>query len=283
MKLVRFGDAGQEQAGLIDSDGAVRDLSDVVEDLTPDTLGIRQLQKLKDIDPQSLPLVPAGVRMGPCVAKPGKFVCIGLNYHDHAVETGLTPPSEPVVFMKAVSAIGGPHDDILLMRGSCKSDWEVELGVVIGRRSRYIAPDQAMDVVAGFCLINDLSEREWQIERGGNWSKGKSADGYGPVGPWLVTPDEVADPQSLDLWLERNGKIMQKGSTADMIFPVTELISYLSQCMSLNVGDIIATGTPAGVGLGRKPPNFLEDGDVLRLGITELGEQSYRVFADKDL
>ena len=280
MKLVRFGDAGQEQAGLIDSDGAVRDLSDVVEDLTPDTLGIRQLQKLKDIDPQSLPLVPAGVRMGPCVAKPGKFVCIGLNYHDHAVETGLTPPSEPVVFMKAVSAIGGPHDDILLMRGSCKSDWEVELGVVIGRRSRYIAPDQAMDVVAGFCLINDLSEREWQIERGGNWSKGKSADGYGPVGPWLVTPDEVADPQSLDLWLERNGKIMQKGSTADMIFPVTELISYLSQCMSLNVGDIIATGTPAGVGLGRKPPNFLEDGDALRLGITGLGEQSYRVFAD---
>ena len=283
MKLVRFGSAGQEQPGLIDSDGAVRDLSGVVDDLTPETLGIEQLQRLKDIDSQSLPLAPAGVRMGPCVAKPGKFVCIGLNYHDHAVETGLTPPSEPVVFMKAVSAIGGPHDDILLMRGSCKSDWEVELGVVIGRRSQYIAPDQAMDVVAGFCLINDLSEREWQIERGGNWSKGKSADGYGPVGPWLVTPDEVADPQSLDLWLERNGEIMQKGSTVEMIFPVTELISYLSQCMSLNVGDIIATGTPAGVGLGRKPPNFLEDGDVLRLGITGLGEQSYQVFADKGL
>jgi len=283
VKLVRFGSAGQEQPGLIDSDGAVRDLSEVVDDLTPETLGIEQLQRLKDIDPQSLPLAPAGVRIGPCVAKPGKFVCIGLNYHDHAVETGLAPPSEPVVFMKAVSAIGGPHDDILLMRGSCKSDWEVELGVVIGRRSQYIASDQAMDVVAGFCLINDLSEREWQIERGGNWSKGKSADGYGPVGPWLVTPDEVADPQSLHLWLEHNGEIMQKGSTADMIFPVTELISYLSQCMSLNVGDIIATGTPAGVGLGRKPPNFLEDGDVLRLGITGLGEQSYRVFADKGL
>ena len=283
MKLVRFGSAGQEQPGLIDADAAVRDLSGVVDDLTPETLGIEQLQRLKDIDPQSLPLAPAGVRIGPCVAKPGKFVCIGLNYHDHAVETGLAPPSEPVVFMKAVSAIGGPHDDILLMRGSCKSDWEVELGVVIGRRSQYIASDQAMDVVAGFCLINDLSEREWQIERGGNWSKGKSADGYGPVGPWLVTPDEVADPQSLHLWLEHNGEIMQKGSTADMIFPVTELISYLSQCMSLNVGDIIATGTPAGVGLGRKPPNFLEDGDVLRLGITGLGEQSYRVFADKGL
>ena len=219
--------------------------------------------------------------MGPCVARPGKLVCIGLNYHDHAVETGLTPPSEPVVFMKAVSAIGGPHDDITLLRGSSKSDWEVELGVVIGKRTQYISPDQAMGVVAGFCLINDLSEREWQIERGGNWSKGKSADGYGPVGPWLVTPDEVDNPQSLDLWLERNGEVMQKGSTADMIFPVTELISYLSLCMSLNVGDIIATGTPAGVGLGRKPPTFLEDGDALRLGITGLGEQSYRVFADK--
>ena len=281
MKLVRFGSAGHERPGLIDSDGQIRDLSGVVEDLTPETLGIEQLQKLKDIDPQSLPWVPAGVRMGPCVAKPGKFVCIGLNYYDHAVETGLTPPSEPVVFMKAVSAIGGPHDDILLLRGSRKSDWEVELGVVIGKRTQYISPDQALDFVAGFCLINDLSEREWQIERGGNWSKGKSADGYGPVGPWLVTPDEVGDPQSLDLWLERNGEIMQKGSTADMIFPVTDLISYLSQCMSLNVGDIIATGTPAGVGLGRKPPTFLEDGDVLRLGITGLGEQSYPVFAAK--
>ena len=266
---------------MIDSDGAVRGLSGVVEDLTPDTLGIEQLQELKDIDPQSLPLVPAGTRMGPCVARPGKLVCIGLNYHDHAVETGLTPPSEPVVFMKAVSAIGGPHDDITLLRGSSKSDWEGELGVVIGKRTQYISPDQAMGVVAGFCLINDLSEREWQIERGGNWSKGKSADGYGPVGPWLVTPDEVDNPQSLDLWLERNGEVMQKGSTADMIFPVTELISYLSLCMSLNVGDIIATGTPAGVGLGRKPPTFLEDGDALRLGITGLGEQSYRVFADK--
>jgi len=280
VRLVRFGNRGQERPGLLDLEGAVRDLSGAIDDLTPDTLGSESLQRLKDIDPQSLPLAPAGDRIGPCVAKPGKFVCIGLNYHDHAVETGLTPPSEPVVFMKAVSAIGGPHDDITLLRGSSKSDWEVELGVVIGKRAHYITPDQALDAVAGFCLINDLSEREWQIERGGNWSKGKSADGYGPVGPWLVTPDEVPEPQSLDLWLERNGETMQKGSTADMIFPVTELISYLSQCMSLNVGDIIATGTPAGVGLGRKPPAFLEDGDTLRLGITGLGEQSYRVFAD---
>ncbi len=280
MRLVRFGNRGQERPGLLDLEGAVRDLSGAIDDLTPDTLGSESLQRLKDIDPQSLPLAPAGDRIGPCVAKPGKFVCIGLNYHDHAVETGLTPPSEPVVFMKAVSAIGGPYDDITLLRGSSKSDWEVELGVVIGKRAHYITPDQALDAVAGFCLINDLSEREWQIERGGNWSKGKSADGYGPVGPWLVTPDEVPEPQSLDLWLERNGETMQKGSTADMIFPVTELISYLSQCMSLNVGDIIATGTPAGVGLGRKPPVFLEDGDELRLGITGLGEQSYRVFAD---
>jgi 2-keto-4-pentenoate hydratase/2-oxohepta-3-ene-1,7-dioic acid hydratase in catechol pathway len=184
--------------------------------------------------------------------------------------------------MKAVSAISGPHDDIILLRGSTKSDWEVELGIVIGKRVHYIPADQALDAIAGFCLINDLSEREWQIERGGNWSKGKSGDGYGPIGPWLVTPDEIPDPQAMDLWLERNGKTMQSGSTADMVFPVTELIAYLSQCMSLNVGDIIATGTPAGVGLGRKPPVFLEDGDHLRLGITGLGEQSYRVFADNE-
>jgi 2-keto-4-pentenoate hydratase/2-oxohepta-3-ene-1,7-dioic acid hydratase in catechol pathway len=182
--------------------------------------------------------------------------------------------------MKAVSAISGPYDDIALLRDSRKSDWEVELGIVIGRRTHYITADQALDAIAGFCLINDLSEREWQIERGGNWSKGKSGDGYGPIGPWLVTSDEVSNPQAMDLWLERNGETMQRGSTADMIFPVTELIAYLSQCMSLNVGDIIATGTPAGVGLGRKPPVFLQDGDHLRLGITGLGEQSYRVFAD---
>ena len=282
MKLVRFGGQNKEKPGLLDANGEVRDLSGVIEDVSPDTLDQQTLQSVKAIDPLTLPRVEAGQRLGPCVGRPGKFVCIGLNYHDHAVETGLSPPSEPVVFMKAVSAISGPHDDIILLRGSTKSDWEVELGIVIGKRVHYIPADQALDAIAGFCLINDLSEREWQIERGGNWSKGKSGDGYGPIGPWLVTPDEIPDPQAMDLWLERNGETMQSGSTADMVFPITELIAYLSQCMSLNVGDIIATGTPAGVGLGRKPPVFLEDGDHLRLGITGLGEQSYRVFADNE-
>jgi len=282
VKLVRLGGQNKEKPGLLDPNGEVRDLSGVIEDLNPDTLDPQTLQSVKAIDPLTLPRVEAGQRLGPCVGRPGKFVCIGLNYHDHAVETGLSPPTEPVVFMKAVSAISGPHDDITLLRGSTKSDWEVELGIVIGKRAHYIPADQALDAIAGFCLINDLSEREWQIERGGNWSKGKSGDGYGPVGPWLVTPDEIPDPQTMDLWLERNGETMQSGSTADMIFPVTELIAYLSQCMSLNVGDIIATGTPAGVGLGRKPPVFLQDGDHLRLGITGLGEQSYRVFADNE-
>jgi len=282
VKLVRFGGQNKEKPGLLDANGDVRDLSDVIEDVSPDTLDQQTLQSVKAIDPLTLPRVEAGQRLGPCVGRPGKFVCIGLNYHDHAVETGLSPPSEPVVFMKAVSAISGPHDDIILLRGSTKSDWEVELGIVIGKRAQYIPADQARNTIAGFCLINDLSEREWQIERGGNWSKGKSGDGYGPIGPWLVTPDEIPDPQAMDLWLERNGETMQSGSTADMVFPITELIAYLSQCMSLNVGDIIATGTPAGVGLGCKPPVFLEDGDHLRLGITGLGEQSYRVFADNE-
>jgi len=282
VKLVRFGVPNKEKPGLLDANGEVRDLSDVIEDVSPDTLDQQTLQSVKAIDPLTLPRVEAGQRLGPCVGRPGKFVCIGLNYHDHAVETGLSPPSEPVVFMKAVSAISGPHDDIILLRGSTKSDWEVELGIVIGKRAQYIPADQARNTIAGFCLINDLSEREWQIERGGNWSKGKSGDGYGPIGPWLVTPDEIPDPQAMDLWLERNGETMQSGSTADMVFPITELIAYLSQCMSLNVGDIIATGTPAGVGLGCKPPVFLEDGDHLRLGITGLGEQSYRVFADNE-
>ena len=227
-----------------------------------------------------MPLVDEGVRIGSCISHPGKFVCIGLNYHDHAEETGIPPPSEPVVFMKAVSSIGGPHDDISLIRGSTKSDWEVELGIVIGGYAKYISIDEAEAFVAGFCLINDLSEREWQLERGGNWSKGKSGDGYGPVGPWLVTKEDVIDPQNLEMWLDVNGERMQRGTTADMIFPVTEIVAYLSHCMSLNPGDIIATGTPAGVGLGQSPPRFLCDNDELRLGITGLGEQSYRILKD---
>jgi 2-keto-4-pentenoate hydratase/2-oxohepta-3-ene-1,7-dioic acid hydratase in catechol pathway len=280
VRLLRFGKKGEERPGLLDPDGKIRDLGGVIDDLGPGTVDPKTIDFLKALDPGSLPLVDEGVRIGSCISHPGKFVCIGLNYHDHAEETGIPPPSEPVVFMKAVSSIGGPHDDISLIRGSTKSDWEVELGIVIGGYAKYISIDEAEAFVAGFCLINDLSEREWQLERGGNWSKGKSGDGYGPVGPWLVTKEDVVDPQNLEMWLDVNGERMQRGTTADMIFPVTEIVAYLSHCMSLNPGDIIATGTPAGVGLGRSPPRFLCDNDELRLGITGLGEQSYRILKD---
>ena len=280
MKLVRFGPIGQEKPGLLDRDGVVRDLSGEINDIDSSTLDAQTLARIAALDLDRLPIAPEGQRLGPCVARPGKFVCIGLNYHDHSKETGMPVPTEPVVFMKATSSISGPHDDVRMVRGSTKSDWEVELGVVIGKPVKYITPDEALDCVAGYCLINDLSEREWQLERGGNWSKGKSADSYGPIGPWLVTPDEVNDPQALDLWLDLNGKRMQQGNTSDMVFPVRELIAYLSQCMSLDVGDVVATGTPAGVGLGHKPPLFLSDQDELRLGITGLGEQRYRMIAD---
>lgn len=280
MKLVRFGPIGQEKPGLLDRDGVVRDLSGQINDIDSSTLDARTLARIAALDLDRLPIAPEGQRLGPCVARPGKFVCIGLNYHDHSKETGMPVPTEPVVFMKATSSISGPHDDVRMVRGSTKSDWEVELGVVIGKPVKYITPDEALDCVAGYCLINDLSEREWQLERGGNWSKGKSADSYGPIGPWLVTPDEVNDPQALDLWLDLNGKRMQQGNTSDMVFPVRELIAYLSQCMSLDVGDVVATGTPAGVGLGHNPPLFLSDQDELRLGITGLGEQRYRMIAD---
>ena len=280
MRLLRFGKKGEERPGLLDPEGKIRDLGGVIDDLGPGTVDPKTIDFLKALDPGSLPLVDEGVRIGSCISHPGKFVCIGLNYHDHAEETGIPPPSEPVVFMKAVSSIGGPHDDISLIRGSTKSDWEVELGIVIGGYAKYISIDEAEAFVAGFCLINDLSEREWQLERGGNWSKGKSGDGYGPVGPWLVTKEDVIDPQNLEMWLDVNGERMQRGTTADMIFPVTEIVAYLSHCMSLNPGDIIATGTPAGVGLGRSPPRFLCDNDELRLGITGLGEQSYRILKD---
>lgn len=281
MKFVRFGAPGEEKPGLIDAEGAIRDLSGVVDDIGPATLDRDTLKKLAAVNPVDLPTVEAAVRLGPCVGNPRKFVCIGLNYHDHSAETGLPVPSEPVVFMKAVSSISGPHDDVVMVKGSTKSDWEVELGVVIGRHTKYITAPEASDCIAGYCLINDLSEREWQLERGGNWSKGKSADGYGPIGPWLVTSDELGDPQQLELWLDINGKSMQRGRTSDMVFPVYDLVAYLSQCMSLDVGDVIATGTPAGVGLGRKPPVYLCDNDELHLGITGLGEQRYRMIADR--
>ena len=280
MKFLRYGPAGQEKPGLLDHDGVVRDLSGEINDIDSSTLDARTLAHIAALDLDRLPIASEAQRLGPCVARPGKFVCIGLNYHDHSKETGMPVPTEPVVFMKATSSISGPHDDVRMVRGSTKSDWEVELGVVIGKPVKYITPDEALDCVAGYCLINDLSEREWQLERGGNWSKGKSADSYGPIGPWLVTPDEVNDPQALDLWLDLNGKRMQQGNTSDMVFPVRELIAYLSQCMSLDVGDVVATGTPAGVGLGHNPPLFLSDQDELRLGITGLGEQRYRMIAD---
>ncbi|HJP06699.1 MAG TPA: fumarylacetoacetate hydrolase family protein [Arenicellales bacterium] len=279
MKLIRYGPAGEEKPAVLDRQGELRDLSCIIDDLGPDTLGPQTLSRLAALDPLELPRVTAGQRIGPCTGRPGKFVCIGLNYRDHAIETGMALPKEPVVFMKAVSAITGPYDDIELLRGSQKSDWEVELGVVISRQAKYITPKEASEYIAGYCIVNDLSEREWQIERGGNWSKGKSADGYGPIGPWLVTPDEVGDPQALELWLELNGERVQQGSTANMIFPVFEIIAYLSQCMSLDVGDIIATGTPPGVGMGRQPPRFLRDGDRLRLGVAGLGEQCYHVYS----
>ena len=280
MKLVRFGPSGKERPGLVDKDGVVRDLSGEIADLDPSTLDKKSLTRLAALDVDTFPAVSRSERLGPCVGRPGKLVCIGLNYHDHSKETGMPVPTEPVVFMKATSSIGGPHDDVLMVRNSTKSDWEVELGIVIGRPVKYISSDEALDYVAGYCLINDLSEREWQLERGGNWSKGKSGDGYGPMGPWLVTPDEINDPQDLDLWLDLNGERMQQGNTSDMVFPVRDLIAYLSRCMSLDVGDVVATGTPAGVGLGQKPPLFLKDQDELRLGITGLGEQRYRMIAD---
>ncbi len=280
MKLVRFGSKGQEKPGLVDKDGAVRDLSDVVDDIDHAALTPDGLAKLRRLDPSKLPKVDAATRLGPCVGKVGKFVCVGLNYADHARESGAQPPKEPVLFMKATSAITGPNDDVIIPRGSLKTDWEVELGVVIGSEARYVREAQALDHVAGFCLVNDLSERAFQMERGGQWVKGKSADTFGPIGPWLVTRDEVPDPQSLAMWLEVDGHRYQNGSTATMIFGVAHLVHYISQFMSLQPGDIISTGTPAGVGLGQKPqPIYLKPGQTMKLSITGLGEQRQRTVA----
>lgn len=280
MKLLRYGPRGAEKPGMLDKDGGIRDLSKVVDDIAGNVLTPEGLAKLKALDPASQPKVEGPVRYGPCVARTGKFICVGLNYSDHAKETGAEPPKEPILFMKATSAIVGPNDDVMIPRKSVKTDWEVELGVIIGREARYVDEKNAMDHVAGYCVINDVSEREFQAERGGQWTKGKSADTFGPIGPWLVTPDEVADPQNLAMWLEVDGHRYQNGSTRTMIFGVRHLVHYISQFMSLQPGDVISTGTPPGVGLGIKPnPIFLKAGQVMRLGIEGLGEQRQQVIA----
>jgi 2-keto-4-pentenoate hydratase/2-oxohepta-3-ene-1,7-dioic acid hydratase in catechol pathway len=273
VKLLRFGERGREKPGLLDADGTLRDLSGHVDDLSGEVLSDAGLDRLRGLDPASLPAVEGSPRLGPPVTGTGKFICIGLNYSDHAKETGNPIPEEPIVFMKATSAICGPNDDIEIPRGSSKTDWEVELGVVIGTHAKYVSEAQALDHVAGYCVVHDVSERAFQLERGGNWTKGKSCDTFGPVGPWLVTRDEIADPQDLPLWLDVDGHRFQDGTTQTMIFGVAHVIHYLSQMMSLHPGDIIATGTPPGVGMGLKPPTYLQPGQRIRLGVEGLGEQ----------
>ena len=277
MKLLRVGEAGAEVPAMLDQAGKIRSLAGIVPDIAGSVLTPEGLAKLRAIDPATLPeLAPS--RIGACVGAVGKFVCIGLNYADHAAESNLPVPKEPVIFLKATSAIVGPDDDVLIPRKSVKTDWEVELGVVIGKRASYVSEADAMDHVAGYCVINDVSEREFQIERGGTWDKGKGCDTFGPIGPWLVTADEVPDPQALSMWLEVDGKRYQNGSTKTMVFGVRHLVHYVSQFMSLNPGDVISTGTPPGVGMGQKPePVYLKGGEVMRLGIEGLGEQRQTV------
>jgi len=276
MKLVRYGNPGAERPGMVDASGAIRDLGAHVTDISGPELTPAVLAGLSALDPEALPKVEGTPRLGPCVAGVGKFICIGLNYSDHAAEAGLEVPAEPIVFMKATSAITGPTDGIEIPRGSKRTDWEVELGVVIGQRAKYVPESEALDHVLGYCTVNDVSERDFQMNRGGQWVKGKSHDSFGPIGPWLVTADEVADPQSLALWCEVNGKRYQDGSTSRMVFGVAKLISHLSEFMTLEPGDIIATGTPPGVGMGVKPePVYLRPGDRVRLGVEGLGEQDH--------
>jgi 2-keto-4-pentenoate hydratase/2-oxohepta-3-ene-1,7-dioic acid hydratase in catechol pathway len=273
MKLLRYGIAGQERPGILDAQGNVRDLCSVVSDINGKVLSEETLKKIAGISIESLPVVNEPGRIGPCVNGVGKFICIGLNYADHAAESGLDVPAEPVVFMKATSAITGPNDNIIKPRNSTKLDWEVELGIVIGKHASYVEPDEAMEYIAGYCVINDVSERNFQLERGGQWDKGKGCDSFGPIGPYLVTRDEVANPLDLNLWLKVNGKVFQNGSTSKMVFGPAFLVHYLSQFMSLQPGDIISTGTPPGVGLGQKPPIYLNEGDVVELGIEGMGVQ----------
>lgn len=280
MKLLRYGRVGQEKPGLLDAEGRIRDLSATISDVVGDVLTDAGFARLRALDPATLPLVAGEPRIGPCVGRIGKFVCIGLNYADHAAESGLPVPTEPVVFSKWTSAVCGPNDDIEIPRGSTKTDWEVELGVVIGKYAKNVSEAEALDYVAGYCVVNDVSEREWQTERGGQWDKGKGFDTFGPTGPWLVTRDEVPDPQNLSMWLEVDGHRYQNGNTRTMIFTVATLVSYLSQCMSLQPGDVISTGTPPGVGLGVKPaPVYLKPGQTVRLGIEGLGLQTQKTRA----
>lgn len=280
MKLVRYGAPGAEKPGLIDATGKLRDLSGHVADIAGAALDPTALADLAAIDTSGLREVEGNPRLGPCVTGTGKFICIGLNYSDHAAETGATVPPEPIIFMKATSAISGPDDDLVIPRGSVKTDWEVELGVVIGRTAKYVSEDDALTYVAGYCVSHDVSEREFQTEHHGQWTKGKSADTFGPIGPWLVTADEISDPQDLNLWVKVNGETMQNGSTRTMVYGVKFLISYLSRFMSLQPGDIISTGTPPGVGMGMKPPRYLRPGDVVELGVEGLGSQRQNVVAD---
>ncbi|MBY3369583.1 fumarylacetoacetate hydrolase family protein [Rhizobium laguerreae] len=280
MKLMRVGEAGSEKPALLDADGKIRDLSGHVADIGGEAIGPASLAKIAVIDPKSLPEIAPG-RIGACVAGTGKFICIGLNYSDHAAETGATVPPEPIIFMKATSAIVGPNDDVIIPRGSEKTDWEVELGVVIGKTAKYVTEAEALDYVAGYCVSNDVSERAFQTERSGQWTKGKSCDTFGPIGPWLVTKDEIAEPQNLGMWLTVNGQKMQNGSSKTMVYGVAFLVSYLSQFMSLHPGDVISTGTPPGVGMGLKPPRYLKAGDVVELGIEGLGTQKQTFVADR--
>jgi len=280
MKLLRYGAPGAEKPAMLDADGQIRDLSGHIRDIGGRDIDPAALVALAKLDPASLPLVAGTPRIGPCVGGTGKFICIGLNYADHAAESGMAVPPEPVIFMKATSAIVGPNDDLLIPRGSEKTDWEVELGVVIGKTAKYVSEADALDYVAGYCTVHDVSERAFQIERSGQWTKGKSCDTFGPIGPWLVTKDEVADPQNLGLWLKVNGQTVQNGTTKTMVYGAAFLVSYLSQFMSLHPGDIISTGTPPGVGMGMNPPRYLKPGDVVELGIEGLGSQKQTTRAD---
>jgi ureidoglycolate lyase len=282
MKLLRYGPAGSEKPGMLANDGTIRDLSAIVRDIDGTLLAEALPRRLLAIGPASLPAVDSGTRLGPCVAGVGKFVCVGLNYSDHAAESGMAVPKEPIIFMKATSSIIGPDDDVVIPRGSEKTDWEVELGVVIGKKAKYVSEQDALSHVAGYCVVNDLSERAFQLEGTGQWVKGKSADTFGPIGPWLVTSDEVPDPQNLALWLEVDGHKYQNGNTKTMVFGVAHLVSYLSRFMSLQPGDIVSTGTPPGVAMGMKPPKYLRAGSTIRLGVEGLGVQTQRVVAEAE-